>query len=229
MILFAPKTTAYATIQGIMSSIFSGLIVSLIVPTIGYFHERAVIIERTDSNLRSLYINMYVISMDIGKTLSLIPSTIRMESLSFKRIYELSGLNIDFIKDMNLNLFTPFFKRGKWWILYNELHEFREIIYNIRNISTSLYGQTQEYDIQSLTIQNNLMRGILVDPINYRNLEIFKNTINIRTAKFHEYVTGQLFALEKIAKIFYASKGGKQSWEDIKPILLQQAEEMMRR
>lgn len=229
MALFAPQTAGYAAIQGIMSSVFSGFIVSLVVPTIGYFHERTVIIERTDSNLRSLYINMYVISHEIGKILPQIPFAIRMESLSFKQVYELSALNIDFSKDMNLNLFIPFFKRGKFARIYRELQDFQQIIYNIRNISTSLYGQTQEYDIQSLTIQNNLMRGITVDPTNNMALETLKNTINVRTAKFHEYTTGQLYELEKIAKVFYSSKGGKQSWEDIKPILMQQVEEIIRR
>lgn len=229
IILFAPQTTEYSAIQGIMSSVFSGFIVSLVVPTIGYFHERAVIIERTDINLRSLYINMYVISREVEKSLSLIPSTMRMESLPFKHIYELSALNIEFIKDTNLNLFIPFFKRGKWGQVYNELQEFRDIIYNIRNISTSLYGQTQEFDIEFLTIQNNLMRGMFVDPANKSALDTLKNAINIRTAKFHEYTTGQLFELEKIAKIFYANKNEKQSWEDIKPVLLQQAEDIMRR
>lgn len=126
--LFAPQTTGYAAIQGIMSSIFSGFIVSLVVPTIGYFHERTVIIERTDGNLRSLYINMSVISHEIGKILPQIPFVIRMESLSFKQVYELSALNIDFSKDMNLNLFVPFFKRGKFARIYRELQDFKTIV-----------------------------------------------------------------------------------------------------
>ena len=60
-------------------------------------------------------------------------------------------------------------------------------------------------------------------------LETLKNAINVRTAKFHEYTTGQLFELEKIAKVFYASKNRKQSWEDIKPSLAKQVEDIMRR
>lgn len=229
MALFAPQTTGYTAIQGIISSVFSGFIVALVVPTIGYFHERTVIIEKTDSSIQALYVNMYVVSREIGKALSQIPSAIRMEAVPFKNISEMSSLNIDFIKEMNLNLFIPFFKHGKWNRVYDELREFRETIYNIRNISTSLCSQTMEYDIQYLTIQNNLMKGIPVDPTNSMALDTLRNAINIRTAKFHEYTTGQLFELEKIAKVFYASKHGKQSWEDIKPILLQQVEEIMRR
>lgn len=229
MALFAPQTTGYAAIQGIISSVFSGFIVALVVPTIGYFHERTVIIEETDSNIQALYVNMCVISREIGKILLQIPSAIRMEAIPFKNVYEMSSFNMDFIKEMNLNLFIPFFKHGKWNRIYDELREFRETIYNIRNISTSLYSQTMEYDMQYLTMQNNAIKGIPVNPINNMTLDALRNAINVRTAKFHEYTTGQLFELEKIAKVFYASKHGKQSWEDIKLILLKQVEEIMRR
>jgi len=44
--LFAPQTTGYAALQGIVSSVFSGFIVSLVVPTIGYFHERNMISKK---------------------------------------------------------------------------------------------------------------------------------------------------------------------------------------
>ena len=187
------------------------------------------IIEKTDSNIRSLYVNMCVISQEIGKILPQIPFAMRMESLSFKQVYELSALSIDFSNGMNLNMFVPFCKRGKFARVYGELQDFQQTVYNIRNISTSLYGQTQEYDIQSLTMQNNIMRGVAVDPANNMALETLKNAINVRTAKFHEYTTGQLFELEKIAKVFYASKNRKQSWEDIKPSLAKQVEDIMRR
>lgn len=227
--LYAPQTAEFTTVQGIMSSIFTGFIVSLVVSTVGYFHERSVIIERTDSNIQVLYVNMCVISQEIGKFLPQIPFTMRLESLPFKHISESSSLSIDFFKDMNLSLFIPFFKQGKLGRVYKELQDFQQTIYNIRNIATSLYGQSMEYDIQLLSIQNNQMRGVPIDPNDNIRLETLKNAINVRTAKFHEYTTGQLYELEKIAKVFYTSKGGKQSWEDIKPVLLLQVTEIMRR
>lgn len=226
--LFAPQTVGFTTIQGIMSSVFTGFIVSLVVSTIGYFHERNVIIDRTDSNIQSLYINIYVISKEVEKTLQQIPYVARLEALPFKYMYDVSSLNIDFFKDMNISLFTPFFKNGKLGQIYKELQEFQRVVYNIRNISTSLYAQSLEYDNQLLTIRNNQLNGMNLNLNDSANLEAFKNTINVRTAKFHEYTTGQLFELEKIAKAFYLSKSRKQSWEDIKPVLLQQANIIMR-
>ena len=70
------------------------------------------IIEKTDSNIRSLYVNMCVISQEIGKILPQIPFAMRMESLSFKQVYELSALSIDFSNGMNLNMFVPFASGG---------------------------------------------------------------------------------------------------------------------
>ena len=38
-------------IQGILSGIFTGFIVSLVTSIIGYFHEREKILEKTDNNI----------------------------------------------------------------------------------------------------------------------------------------------------------------------------------
>ena len=48
--------------QSVVSGIFTGFIVSLVISVIGYFHERNIILEQTDSNIKSLYINMMVLS-----------------------------------------------------------------------------------------------------------------------------------------------------------------------
>lgn len=227
--LFAPQTAKYAAIQAVISSIFSGFIVSLVVPSIGYWHERNIIIEKTDNNIQSLYINMCIISRRIGEVLPQIPHAMRMKSLSFKQVYELSDLNIDFSKDMSLSSFIPFFKRGKLAQIYNELRKFQQTLYSIKSTSASIYGQMQEYDIQLLSMQYNQMSGMPVDPNSKAAIESLKNEINVRTAKFHEYATGQLCELEKITKSFYSVKCRKQSWEDIKPVLMQQAEDILRR
>lgn len=53
-------------------SIFTGFIVSLVIATIGYFHERAVLLEKIEFNIITLYINMTVLKKTIGKVLLLI-------------------------------------------------------------------------------------------------------------------------------------------------------------
>lgn len=56
-----------------------------------------------------------------------------------------------------------------------------------------------------------------------------RNLINIRTAKLHEYVTGQTLELENIAKSFYSYKNRKCPWEMIKANLMLQVEDIVKR
>lgn len=58
--------------KNIAISVFTGFIVSLVIATIGYFHERAVLLEKIEFNIITLYINMTVLKKTIGKALLLI-------------------------------------------------------------------------------------------------------------------------------------------------------------
>lgn len=98
--------------QSVVSGIFTGFIVSLVISIIGYFHERNIILEKTDSNIKSLYINMMVLSKIIGSVLPEIHKAASMETLPFKNISGLSELNVSFTEKMDLGLFSPFWKWG---------------------------------------------------------------------------------------------------------------------
>ena len=51
----------YSTLYGVISSIFTGLIVSVVVAIIGYYHERNSIISHINDNIKQLYVNMNVV------------------------------------------------------------------------------------------------------------------------------------------------------------------------
>lgn len=205
---FAPQTTGYNTIQNIMLGIFSSSIVSFVISFVGYFHERSIIIEATKNNVKSLYINLCVLSKITGDTLQQIHTAVDLSILPFSNISGLSALNVDFLNGMNLGLF--------------------HITYNIKNISMNLQAQALEYSNQYLKMRNDEMYGMQISPIMMQNLDALKNVINIKTAKFHEYTTGKSLELEKIIKAFYEHIGDKQSWEDIKASLLMQIEEIVK-
>ena len=118
---FAPQTTGYNTIQNIMLGIFSSSIVSFVISFVGYFHERSIIIEKTKNNVKSLYINMCVLSKITGDTLQQIHTAVDLSILPFSNISGLSTLNVDFINGMNLGLFHPFYKYGKLAKVYADL------------------------------------------------------------------------------------------------------------
>ena len=215
--------------QSVVSGIFTGFIVSLVISVIGYFHERNILLEKADSNIKSLYINMMVLSKIIGSVLPQIHKAASMEPLPFKNISGLSELSVGFSEKMDLGLFSPIWKRGKLARIYAELIEFQQVLYNIKNISVNLQAQTMEFTIKSLELQNTQMCGGQPNPTEFEHINELKNLINIRTAKLHEYVTGHALELEKIAKSFYGYKDRKRPWEIIKANLMVQVEDIIKR
>lgn len=233
-----PDNMDDSIIQSIMSGIFTGFIISLVVATIGYFHEKNVIMEKTDTSIKSLYINMVVLSRTVGKTLPKIHTETNLQQLHFDNISGLSKLNVECLEKVELGLFDPIFKEGKLAQVYIQLRELQQVTYNIRNRAMDLEIQAGTYTCNALTLENERLKGIPVSTVDSKNLEDLKNLINIRTAKFHEYVTGQTFVLEKIADSFYTCKNGKdkndkrrnnkQSWKTIQANLRLQIDDIMR-
>lgn len=215
-------------LQSISSGIFTGFIVSLVIAIIGYFHERNVLLSKAEYGLKNLYINMRVLSRTIGNTSSQIHNAVSLEHLPFQTISDLSKYNLGAFEKMELDLFDPIFRQGELARLYFQLDNLHGVAYNISNISTSLLQQVLEYTYSSLKLQQESLKGVQISPEKLAALDQSKNAINIRTAKFHEYVTGQTLELEKIAKAFYKHKNRHISWENIKVRLDQQVEDIMR-
>lgn len=217
-------------IESIITSIFIGIITGLIVSTvmafIGYFHERAIIIGKIDFNIKSLFINMVVLSKMLEAILPQIHPTTDLSILPFKNISGLSALNLDFVEKMELHMFNAFFPNGKFSKIDSQLIEFDQTIYNIKSISMNLEIKVLEYQNLYLQIQKIQLIGMQPNFIDLQNLDNLKNYINIRTAKFHEYITGKTIELEKIAESFYKNKN--ISWRDIKSNLLTQAENILK-
>lgn len=226
---FALHFDKYELVQTIFLGIFTGFIVSLVNSIIQYFHEKNSIIEKTDNNIRSLYINMYVLSRIIGNALQQIHTTLDLSRLPFNNISGLSALNVDFLNKMNLGLFSPFCKNGEQNKVYRHLIKFQSIAYNMKNIADNLQISVLEYTNQLLKKQNDELLEKEIDSKIIQNLDELKNFINIRTAKFHEYTTSKVIELEEIAKEFYQCKNNEQSWEDIKAMLMLEVDDIVRK
>ena len=215
-------------IQNIAPGIFTGFLVSLVVSVIGYFHERNVILEKTDGNIKCLYINMCVLSKILGDVLPQIHRAVSMEQLPFKTISGLSELNVEFAGKMDIGLFSPICKKGILSKTYVELTEFQQTLYNIKNISADLQMQTMKFTIVAMQLQNAQYYRSQIKPTDADYAEDLKNLINIRTAKLHEYVTGQMLELDKIAESFFSYKSRKYPWKEIKKNLMKQVEDIVK-
>ncbi len=223
------NTNGCSIIQNILLGLFTGSVVSCVTTTVGYVYAKQVLIEKASNNIQSLYINMVVHSKRIGNVLEKIHSTTSLEYLPFSDISGLSQLNINFLNNMELGLFSPIQKHSRLAKVYIKLIEFQPVVYNIKNISMDLETMVSQYTYQSLQIQNMQLQGAQPNPIDLQNLDALKNLINIRTAKLHEHTTDRMLQLDKIAKEFFDCKNNKQSWEKIKEGLLLQVEDIVKR
>lgn len=215
-------------LQSILSGIFTGFIVSLVVAVIGYFHERAKIIEAIDENIRSSFLNITVISKIAGNVLPTIHTSNDIQDLPFKNIVGLASLNPEFIIKMNLGLYSPVFTTSKQALVCKRLKEFLQTTYNIKNFSSRIESCVLNYNLQKLRIRNNELRGIIVTTYELQNLDNIKNDILVLTAKLHEYTTCQAIEAGKIAKDFYGYKKKHLYWDDIEADLLREAENIVR-
>ena len=107
--------------------------------------------------------------------------------------------------------------------------DFKLTLYNIKRIAGDTNSNVIDYTIKSLQLENTQLRGLQVSQQDIENVDALKNAINIRTAKFHEYVTAQTMELEKIAEAFYSRRGSRQSWAQIKVTLTAQVEDLIKR
>lgn len=215
-------------IQSTSSGIFTGFIASLVISVIGYFNERAKLIEGINTNIRSLFLNINVMSKILGTVLPQIHNSSVIPDLSFKNLCGLSQLNVEFIEKMNLGLYSPFFPESRKASICKRLQEFQQVAYNIKNSSMNLENSVLNYSIQYNNIQIKSAQGIAIAPEEFQNLDNLKNLVNISTAKLHEYTTGQAIELGKIAKDFYGYKKKRLYWNDLEAALILQAENILK-
>ena len=215
-------------IQSVLSGIFTGFIASWVLAVIGYFHERAKLIEGININIRNLFLNITVISKKLGMVLPQIHNSSVIPDLPFKNVSGLSQLNYEFIEKMNLGLYSSVFPIGKKASICKRLQEFQQATYNIRNYSIKLENSVLNYGIQYNKIQAKIAQEIATTPEEAQILDELKNSINILTAKLHEYTTGQSIELGKIAKDFFGYKKKRLYWNDLEAALISRAENIVK-
>lgn len=84
------------------------------------------------------------------------------------------------------------------------------------------------YGIQYNKIQAKIAQEIATTPEEAQILDELKNSINILTAKLHEYTTGQSIELGKIAKDFFGYKKKRLYWNDLEAALISRAENIVK-
>lgn len=210
-------------VLNICLGLFTGSTVSMVIAIIGYFNEKEILIEKAKNNLKTLYVNMYVMCIKLQDISSKIFTCQDLKSLSFDVIAGLSEINVECLEKMDIGLFNPIFKNGKLGKAYNIFSGSWSIIYTIKNNSKTLENNVLKYTIKlnELTLAQNQAQSSFLNIQN--DLANDKNNINIKTAHLHEYMLIQTTSLELVIKEFFNYIEGKNAWENnIKPNLIEQ-------
>lgn len=223
-----PDSIDVSLCQSIISGFFTSFIVSVVISLIGYFHERSIILEKIDNEIKNIYITMMMLSKCIGDILPQINEATDMESLPFKHISRWSQLCVEHSEKMDLGLFSPICKWGKLAQIHAKLIEFQQALHCIKSNSMSLQLKTMEFTEETLKRKIAYMQGEPPNSAEDKSINALKNLINIKTAKLHQYVADQTLELDKIAKSFYDYKDCKQSWKEIKASLTVEAENVIK-
>lgn len=221
----------FLTLQNIVMGIFTSSIVSCIVALVNYFHERNLIVERIDNNIKNLYINMSLMFNALESTFPQIESNFYFQDPFFNYILMLSEKNVEFLNDMKLGLFNPFFKESKLYNICIQLSRFEDIAYNLKNIVGNLHNQEVECNYRFSLCNNTLVnnnQNNFVNPVYPPELICFRNQIVTDTAKLQGFVRVKLIDLENISADFYNRKSSKQRWDTIKSNLLSQIENIIK-
>ncbi len=206
ILIFSAK---YETSFAILSGMFTGLVVSFIVPLVTYFYEKEKLNADTKNNIKSLYINLAFIKKYTGNVLESI-NTIEVKMLPTKELGSFVNLNDELINNIKAELYDGFCKKSEIAQAYNQLQQFTLKIYNLKNIINDL-----EIDRLRLEISMKMENHVAVKDYTY--------AIIVRTAKLHEYQASLLLELENILKMFY----GKH-WEPIKKIMLEEIDKLVK-
>ena len=189
--------------KNIAISVFTGFIVSLVIATIGYFHERAVLLEKIDFGMKSLYINMAVLKETIGKALPLTKQA------------------------PDAALLSPICKRGRIGKMKMGLKEFEQVAFNLQNLSANLQILHLSILSKALEIQSLQLQGALPPQNMFANVDDLRHLLIVRTSKLHEYTAAQIIGLEKVARICFHEKAGERCWETLKANLQNQVHAIM--
>lgn len=214
-------------IAGIMSSLFTGCIVSMVIAIIGYFHEKGKLNYKLQNNIKSLYINMVAVKDVTGNILIQIAKTTNLNDLSFNNIASLAGLNIEFSNGMELEAYDGFFSNSKTAQVYTDFIKYKNKMYNLKNIAAQIKSDSLKHSIQVLTFENQRLCGIIINPQEIEYAESLRNKVNIMTAKLHEYEASLLIELDDLADRFYKIGIKRSDWNEVKMALQNETKDIL--
>ncbi|MBP9957832.1 MAG: hypothetical protein KBF14_05210 [Synergistaceae bacterium] len=215
-----------AGISSVISNVFTGFFVSSVLALIGYFYEKEKILNKTESNLLGLYINMIVTKEVTGNKLGQFSNVLKLSDLRFGDITSSARLNVTFMEDMELESYSGFISCSRTTNIYDNLRGYKSRIYNLKNIASGIEIASIKYDLMISSAENLNIKGISLSSKDMIDIHTTRDSIVIKVAKLHEYEDCLLMELDELAEGFFALKN-RDYWQETKRSLLQQANDIV--
>ena len=205
-------------------SLLTGTIISVLTSTIYYLNERQKILCEIKEAIPSIYINLKYMHDMMSNILPQVIYVQYLDSLNFRRLLELASLNMDFIQQCQLGLFSAFLKNGKTGHAVNTFLKYTDNLYNLKNCLGKLECIVLDADILQNQLYIKQINNQMILPEEHKLLCDKRNLVNVRTAKIHEYEASLMKELDTVAVNFFNKS--KNEWIEKKGILNQQVVQM---
>ena len=195
-------------------SLLTGAIVSLVTSVLYYIYEWQDTVNSVKMVISSLYFDLLVIKRLTGSILPQVLKANLLADLNFRRLSGLSSEAYELVNSSKVADFSGLTKRCRTEI---DLQDFRSLIGDVTNLRGCVYDvellslSADRFQLELVLKQNN---GWQITPAEQELLTDKRNTVNVRTAKLHEYEASLLLRVDDLGKRFFRKRG--ESWEQIK-------------
>ena len=211
-------------LRDIAVSLLTGSIISALTSIIYYLNERQKILCAIKNAIPSIYVNLKYMHDMMSNILPQVIYVQYLDSLNYRRLLELSGLNMDFTQNCQLGLFSAFLKKGKIAGAVDAFQKYTDSLYNLKNCLGKLECIVLDADILQNQLYIKQINNQMILPEEHKLLCDKRNLVNIRTAKVHEYEASLIKELDTIADSFFEKN--KNEWTEKKEILNRQVVQM---
>ncbi len=194
----------------ILLGIFTGLTVSIVTSLVYYFHEKATIINKIKVQIFDVYLDLSVIEQMTKSILSQVYYTPMLDTLNYRMIISISDITIHAIDKSSLKLYSPFLKYGKWYELVKKTDVFEDKLYTLKTCLNDIQKSVLNADL--LQSEKYAFPFAFTQEKEIRLCDI-RNTVNIQTAKVHEYENSLLCELDNLGIEIYGDNWEKKKIE----------------
>ncbi|MBQ9200629.1 MAG: hypothetical protein IJ141_10675 [Lachnospiraceae bacterium] len=212
-------------VKNIGISLFAGAIVATNTSLLYYIYERNKFLSQIKNALPTLYVNIVVLKQLTGIIVPQVATSQQLSALNYRRLSSIADSNVTFVNNIGIEDFCGFWKKSKTEKAIKEFEKYLLELWNLKHCLEKVECYALEADALNYSLINKQIYGQMVSSEENKLLFNKRNTVNIQTAKVHEYEASMLIKLDSVAEPFYNKK---KTWKSIKLALQSSVEKILK-